>query len=60
MSLVGVKQSVLVHSVGELAVLLVISVLAVYKPAGITPFASGGELRFKGPPPLPTATWCAS
>ncbi|MEO6747467.1 MAG: hypothetical protein ABIN08_23535 [Caldimonas sp.] len=42
-SLLDLKQSLLVHSVGGLTVLLLISILAVYKPAGLTPFASKGE-----------------
>ncbi|MDQ6640100.1 MAG: hypothetical protein M3Z15_10645 [Pseudomonadota bacterium] len=42
-SLADLKLSLLVHSVGGLVVLLVISVLAIYKPAGLTPFASRGE-----------------
>jgi len=33
------KLSLLVHSLGGLVVLLIITVLAVYKPAGLTPFA---------------------
>jgi hypothetical protein len=44
-SLLDVKQSLVVHSVGGLTVLLLISILAVYKPAGLTPFASKGEPR---------------
>jgi hypothetical protein len=33
------KLSLLVHALGGLVVLLVISVLAIYKPAGLTPLA---------------------
>jgi hypothetical protein len=44
-SLVDLKQSLLVHSVGGLVVLILITVLAIYKPAGVTPFASAGERR---------------
>ncbi len=44
-SLIDLKQSLLVHSTGGLIVLLLISVLAIYKPAGLTPFARGGEPR---------------
>jgi Predicted integral membrane protein (DUF2269) len=46
-SLVDLKQSLLVHGVGGLVVLLVITVLAVYKPAGITPFAGHEHARFE-------------
>jgi hypothetical protein len=44
-SLVHLKQSLLVHSVGGLMVLLLIDVLAIYNPAGLTPVASAGERR---------------
>jgi hypothetical protein len=44
-SLIDLKQSLLVHSVGGLIVLLLISVLAIYKPAGLTPLASDVEPR---------------
>ena len=44
-SLIDLKQSLLVHSAGGLIVLLLICVLAIYKPAGLTPFASKGEPR---------------
>jgi hypothetical protein len=37
------KLSLLVHSVGGLVVLLLVVVLAVYKPAGLTPFAGRAQ-----------------
>lgn len=36
--LAGLKLSLLVHAAGGLAVLLVITVLAIYKPTGLTPY----------------------
>jgi len=42
-SAIALKQSLLVHSVGGLIVLLLISMLAIYKPAGVTPLATRGE-----------------
>jgi Predicted integral membrane protein (DUF2269) len=53
MSLIELKQSLLVHSLGGLLVLLFISVLAVYKPAGVTPFVKRGALTIDGSPPVP-------
>lgn len=44
-SAVDLKQSLLVHSVGGLIVLLLVSILAIYKPAGLTPLATRGESR---------------
>ena len=44
-SLIDLKQSLLVHAVGGLIVLLLITVLAIYKPAGLTPFGSAGKTR---------------
>jgi hypothetical protein len=41
-SMVDLKQSMLAHSVGGLTVLLLISILAIHKPAGLTPLAGGG------------------
>lgn len=42
------KMSLLVHSVGGLVVLLVITILAVYKPVGLTSFAKREEVRSAG------------
>jgi hypothetical protein len=36
----GLQLSLLVHAVGGLGVLLVITALAIYKPAGLTPYGS--------------------
>jgi putative copper export protein len=46
-SATDLKQMLLVHSIGGLAVLLVIAVLAIYKPAGLTPLA-GQAVRVQG------------
>ena len=51
------KQSLLVHSVGGVLVLLLITVLAVYKPAGVTPFA-GREHHVTGQNGIPS--WARS
>ena len=42
------KMSLLVHSVGGLVVLMVIAILAVYKPVGLTSFAKREEVRSAG------------
>jgi hypothetical protein len=36
--LVGLRVSILVHAVGGLLILLTVATLAIYKPAGMTPF----------------------
>ena len=60
------KMSLLVHSVGGLVVLLAISVLAVYKPAGMTRFAlrraptpDGKAPDLRAPPWVRVALWVA-
>jgi hypothetical protein len=47
-SFAELKTSLLVHAIGGLIVLLGISVLAIYKPAGLTPLAGRGEARAEG------------
>lgn len=47
-SVPDLKLSLLVHAVGGLVVLLIISVLAIYKPAGLTPLAARGALKVEG------------
>jgi len=47
-SLPDLKMSLLVHSIGGLLVLLMISVLAFYKPAGVTPFAARSAVKVEG------------
>lgn len=44
-SLADLKQSLLAHSIGGLAVLLMLTVLAIYKPTGLTPFADRGRVN---------------
>ena len=47
-SLLELKTSLMLHAVGGLAVLFAITVLAVYKPAGVTPFRRGNGWTASG------------
>lgn len=46
--LLGLRVSVLVHAVGGLLVLLTIATLAIYKPAGMTPFGMRKQRECSG------------
>ncbi len=66
-TLLDLKMSMTVHAVGGLVILLVAIVLAIYKPAGLTPFArwrlrnvardADGSAALSTPAWVRTATW---